>query len=227
MAAERQEIEPLARRLERLRRIELGLLWAAAGRLGPLPAALVAGRPGAANARLAVRRAQERFRLCGVVSAGWCGALDPALRVGQVVVADRVMSDSGSEEYEARPVAGRATTGPVLTVDHFVATAEEKRRLRQRGAVAVEMEAAAVAAEARRMAIPFFCVRAVSDVAEKTFRVDFNRARLPGGQFSTLRAAAAAGFSPGRWRELLQTWRDARTAAESLGEFLGSCRFEC
>jgi len=227
VAAERQEMAPLARRLRSPERLEIGLPWALSGQLGGLPVALAAGRSGRANAISAVERAAKSFSLRGLVSTGWCGALDPGLHAGQVVLADRVLTLDGAGEFSAQHPGGRAATGPVLTVDHFVGATEEKRRLRQTGAIAVEMEAAAVAVEAQQRGIPFYCVRAVSDVAEKELLVDFNRARLPGGQFSAARAAAQAGLSPRRWSELLEMWRNARAAAEALGEFLGSCRFDC
>jgi adenosylhomocysteine nucleosidase len=227
IAAEREELAPLARRLAAPEWLEAGLRWAAAGRLGSLPVVLAAGGSGRDNARRAVRKLEAMLSLRALVSAGWCGALDPGLAVGQVVVADGVLTEDGQERYAALAPAGRAAAGPVMTVDRFIGQAEEKRRLRRSGAVAVEMEAAAVAAEAARLAVPFYCIRAVSDPAETSFLVEFNRARLPGGSFSAPRAVLQAGFSPQRWGELLELWRGARRAAEALGDYLAECHFAC
>ena len=113
-----------------------------------------------------------------------------------------------------------------MTVDHFVGTADEKRALGSKGAIAVDMEAAGVAAEALERNLPLFCVRVVSDRAERSFEVDFNRARRSDGGFSGVRIAAMAGFKPSRWRELLSFWQDTRLAARGLAGFLGECRFE-
>lgn len=227
VAADRAELKPLARRLEKPEPAAAGLPWAVTGRLGTLPAALVASGAGRANASRTLRQAGQRWMVRAIVSTGWCGALDPALEVGQVVVASRVLSENPPAEYPALPVPGEAVRGTVLTVDRFVGTAEEKSRLRSTGAIAVEMEAAAVAAEAARLGAPFFCVRAVSDPAGRTFRMDFNQARRSDGTFSVPRIVARAALSPARWGELIEMGRAARSSAEALGEFLGSCRFDC
>jgi len=114
-----------------------------------------------------------------------------------------------------------------LTVNRFISTAEEKHRLHATGAIAVEMEAAAVAAEAGRLDLPFFCIRSVSDPAHQTFPIDFNQARRRDGTFSTPRIAAQAALSLSAWRELIGMGRAAHRSAEALGQFLGSCRFDC
>ena len=160
---------------------------------------------------------------------GLCGGLDPALRPDQVVVADRVLSLEPREEYPARwpgCTASGTVCGGVLTVDRFVERPEERRDLRSTGAVAVEMEAAGVAAEALKRELPFFCIRAVSDGAEMTFRIDYNRARLSNGRFSEVRVAREAGLSPACWKEVIWLWRRARSAAEALGDFFASFRFQ-
>ncbi len=227
VAAERAELEPVAGRLTGVRPLEVTPAWALTGRLGPLPVALAASGAGRKPAAAVVRSLAERLRLRGVVSAGWCGGLDPSLQVGQVVVADRVLSEDPPGEFPALPVPGPAATGTVLTVDRFVRTAEEKRRLRATGAAVVDMEAAGVAQEAVRSALPFFCVRVVSDRADKTFVMDFNRARRRDGRFSVGRILAQAGVRPAHWRELFEMGRASRLAARALGAFLGGCRFDC
>ncbi len=89
------------------------------------------------------------------------------------------------------------------------------------------MEAAAVATEAARLAVPFFCIRTVSDSARQTFSIDFNQARRPDGTFSTPQIAARAALSPAGWRDLIRMGRAAHHSAQALGEFLGSCQFDC
>jgi len=140
------------------------------------------------------------------------------------------LADLGRPDQGARRSPGGPPyiyTGPVLTVNRFITTAEEKHLLRATGAIAVEMEAAAVAAEAARLDLPFFCIRTVSDPAGQTFSIDFNQSRRPDGTFSTPRIAAQAALSPAGWRELIRMGRAAHHSAQALGEFLGSCRFGC
>ena len=58
--------------------------------------------------------------------------------------------------------------------DRVAQTAEEKRKLRATGASVVEMEAASVHTSARALGLPFFCVRAVTNLADETFANDLN-----------------------------------------------------
>jgi adenosylhomocysteine nucleosidase len=64
---------------------------------------------------------------------------------------------------------GRATpricAGTIATGDVFVATSSGLAALKQRGADAVDMEASAIAEEAKVAGVPFAAVRVVSDVA--------------------------------------------------------------
>ena len=66
--------------------------------------------------------------------------------------------------------------GPIASIDHVAQTVAEKRQLRKTGAIAVEMEAAAVLERARAWKVPFYCVRAVSDRASEGFALDLNAA---------------------------------------------------
>lgn len=228
VAAERQELAGLLRRASGLQPLELGLRWCRRATLGARPVVLAANGAGRLNAAQVVKNACEELPIRGVVSTGWCGGLDSALWTGQVVVADRVVSLEPPAEFAAQwPGCSRKVArGVVLTVDAMVQTAEQKRALGSMGAVAVEMEAAGVAAQAQKRDLPFFCVRAVSDAAATTFRIDYNRARRADGRFSAARVVAQAGLVPERWKELLGLWRAAKSAAEALGEFFESCRFE-
>lgn len=244
VAADRRELAGIARLASSgvnpraasgLETVDLSIEWSRIGRLGARIVVLAANGAGRTNAARAVRNASEKLAIAGVVSTGLCGGLAPALAPGAVVVADRVISLAPAAalgalrprraEQGARAVAGVAN-GPVLTVDYVVQSAEEKQRLRSTGAVAVEMEAAGVAAEAQKRGLPFFCIKVVSDAAEESFGIDYNRARRPDGRFSTARIAGQAGLSPAHWRELLGWRRRIAAGAEALGEFFRGAEFE-
>lgn len=158
---------------------------------------LVANGPGA---RL-VRRVLARKRDVDlIVSVGFCGALDPALRVGDIVDAERV-----------------------FTADRVAVTAVEKRILRkQTGADAVEMEAGAVEAKAREWGTPFHCVKVVSDTAADDLPLDFNKYRDSEGRFSRVRIAFAALRRPSALAGLMRLDKNCRRAAEELGAFLAN-----
>src|SRR5580704_1861981 len=119
---------------------------------------MIANGPGRALAARAL--SDDMLRSVGmenvtvVVSTGYCGALDPKLRVGDIVVSD------DTPLFSDRACA----RGVVTTRDRVAVTASEKRALRaETGAIAVDMEAAAVQSRARKLGIPFACIRVVSD----------------------------------------------------------------
>jgi nucleoside phosphorylase len=186
----------------------------------------VAHGPGRKLAAEAVDAALDRERPDALASVGFCGALDASLAAGEVFVATRV--ESGSESYEAaQPDTRRAfRSGALISTDHVVASVAEKQRLGAGGAAAVEMEAAAVAGRARLEDLPFYCVRAVLDLASEGFILDYNGLRGPDGRFSRARILRAALAHP--WPvapELMRLGRRGRMAARALGEFFADCRF--
>jgi len=199
------------------------------GNLSGQQARFVANGPGVKNARSAVEAVWQTENPSAIVSVGYVGALDPALEVGQIFVARRVKRIGEKLDYQgelpAFPNAEGVAQGKLLTIDRVAQTSQEKRMLRQSGADAVDMEAYAVAGEAKQRGIPFYCVRVVSDHADTDFPVDFNRARRPDGTFAGWRILAQAGFSSSRWRRLLDLKRDADLASHRLAEFLKTCKF--
>jgi adenosylhomocysteine nucleosidase len=189
---------------------------------------LAANGPGPELAREAVMAAVVRENPDKVVNTGFCGALDPSLDIGDVVVASSIDAVDLGRCYITRiPRYDRpATTGRMVSVGHVVQTAAEKRALRDRDAVAVEMEAASVAAWAEERNLPFYCVRAVTDRAAEDFVVDFNTARDETGRFSRYRILGAALKHPlAGIPELIRLARRGSRAARNLGEFIVNCCF--
>ena len=100
----------------------------------------------------------------GLISAGFCGGLDDSLAPGDLIL-------GGTPEFEAsaNPLgrarrAGPHRVGTIVTSDHVVNDLEEKRTLvRNSGALAVDMEAAAVGRAAKEAGLPFLCVKVVLD----------------------------------------------------------------
>ena len=103
---------------------------------------------------------------------GLCGALDPALRVGDVAVYEQIADDGGTIELDpefARAFARALNCAPVRSanVAAFVATASAKAALRaSSGAAAIDMEASAIARALHARGARVAMVRVVSDTAD-------------------------------------------------------------
>jgi adenosylhomocysteine nucleosidase len=115
-----------------------------------------------------------RSGVAGVVSFGLCGALDPSLKVGDLVIGETVADADDCYEADSAWAARIAALLPEASVGRFaraerpVASAAEKAELRQRtGAIAVDLESFPVAKLARWFGVPFAVVRAVSDAADR------------------------------------------------------------
>lgn len=187
------------------------------------PALFVANGPGPALAAAAAAEALEKKRnVSAFISTGFCGALDAALRCGDIFIADAINGEPAGRPQAPRPFAA----GALVSQDRVACAVDEKQRLRQTGALAVEMEAAGVARVARDAGIPFYCVRVVSDLAGEALPLDFNRMRNAAGRFSRSRILLAACRHPGRiFPELMRFDRNCKSAAMALGDFLADCRF--
>src|SRR5205814_300424 len=96
--------------------------------------------------RLIGRALSQPRGATGLASVGFCGALDPALGIGDIVVTGDCLQHT----------SGAFVQGRSLCLDRVAVTAAEKRRLRATtGAAVIEMESAAVAAKAREWGLPF------------------------------------------------------------------------
>jgi adenosylhomocysteine nucleosidase len=222
IAADPRECSALLTHWQDSRPLQLPVNWARAGHWKGREVLAIANGAGAGRAFAAVLVAPRPSAICNI---GFCGALDASLRIGDIVVATEVRN--GDQSYPAHlPTANLPTTGAVASIDHVAQTAAEKSNLRATGASIVEMEAAGVARASEDLGLPFYCIRAVSDLATEDFANDFNAALGPDGQFSVLRLVAGAMASPKkRFSELMRLKQRTALASQKLGDFLANCSF--
>jgi adenosylhomocysteine nucleosidase len=233
VAAEAREFSGLLRHAERVVKLNWPVDFARKIWLNGRAALLVANGPGPKLAGEAVEVAKGREELTGLVSTGFCGALDPALKACDIFVATEVISmqhlETGFQSVaQAHPVHSTReyATGGLLSQDSVICTADGKSAMRKlTGAGAVEMEAVAVAEEAAAWNITFYCIRVVTDGAREGFPLDFNRYRHAGGRFSRARILAAALRRPWIFLGLLGLNQRSKHAAQALGDFLADTRF--
>lgn len=226
VAAERRELAGVLARCRRVERLHWPVQFARRAEFNGRAFVLVANGSGTELAGAAADAAREED-VDMVISTGYCGALDEALRPGDIFVATRVETPHGASYQAVVPrISEPFASGVLHTSAQVVLRAEDKRRLRETGAKAVDMEAAAVAGRAVRRGVAFCCVRAVTDTAEESFALDYNALREAEGRFSRWRIAAAALRRPlaGVPDVVRLDWR-CRKATRALGEFLGDCQF--
>jgi len=189
---------------------------------------LVANGPGEALATEALGVAVGREKLSAVVSTGYCGALNPELAPGEIVVATRIESlERGGIVRGTAPCTSRLyREGTLFTSGHVVRTAAERQELNKRGGDAVDMEAASIGAQASRLGLQFYSIRAVTDLANEDLNLDFDAARGPDGRLRGWKILLDGLARP--WHCLPELWKlrgRASLASKQLGLFLAECRF--
>ncbi len=147
---------------------------------------------------------------------GSCGSLDPALEPGRLLIAPQALADDGTslalaqhrrlgevrapgfitEALLAEAGAEQATAGPVVSSDLFYDCQERSADWIAAGAVAVEMEAAAIFALAARRGVEAGCALLVSNraVGESSY-LDANSLHAAELRLGTLAIAALSRAS--------------------------------
>jgi adenosylhomocysteine nucleosidase len=178
---------------------------------------VVCGGIGAEPARRAAEAVIAIYEPEIVYSAGFAGALDPALKVADILFPARVIDAGDSSSVDTGTGQG------ILVTFGAVATPEQKVKLgKSFNAQAVDMEAAAVARAAAARGVRFAAVKAISD------EVGFS---LPGmnhptgfidssGEFQTGRFARFIMIRPWTWAAALRLARNSNRAALALSAWL-------
>ena len=154
-----------------------------------------------------------------LVSFGFAGGLDPALRPGTVVIPNSILSEGHS--YATEPaLADRfgGLTGHCLVADALAATdAAAKRRLHAKtGAHAIDLESGSVARVALAHGLPFVVVRAISDAAERDLPPAALQALDRRGRIDLMRVLGSLLRQPMQLPALLSLASDALLARRAL-----------
>ena len=164
-----------------------------------------------------------------VVSAGLCGALDPNLAAGDLVLPERVIGPTGAEACSATDVHRRAVArvpsariGPIVTTLDVVATPEAKAELRARtGAVAADMESSVILRAAAAAELPSLVVRGVSDDARQALPPELIDMMSPEGRLRIGRAGALLAHPAMLPRALSLHWATAGALRAVAGVLAG------
>ena len=193
-------------------------------------AAVVCAGTGYERAYRVARACIEEFSPRVVISLGFAGACVPELGPGAIVVPERVVvpeevpdpvSKSPDESYGAKEFSCVCGTGALASVNS-VASGEGKRQVRLHyGAVAVEMEAAGVAAAAAEYGREFAAIKAISDGVEEN--LDFLSPFVIPGGFAMRRFLAYVAVRPRLWRRIAVLERNSKLAAAALEPAVIEC----
>jgi adenosylhomocysteine nucleosidase len=166
----------------------------------------------------AARRAAEAvIALYGpklVYSAGFAGALDPGLKVADILQPLRLVNASDGSSLNLDHGQG------VLVSFAAVASPAQKASLRDSfGAQAVDMEAAAVARAAEARGVGFAIVKVISD--EFDFDFPYMERFVDGnGRFLEGRFAWFAALRPWLWPQVARLARNSNRASHRLCDWL-------
>jgi adenosylhomocysteine nucleosidase len=157
-----------------------------------------------------------------VVSAGVCGALAPELGVGALVIPEAVLGPDG-RRYATAVVGGARRHGTLVTTDRVLEDGAAKSRLwLQTGALAADMESAAILEWAAARGVPGLVVRGVCDPAGRGVPADLARAVYADGRVRPMRAVTAMLARPRALADAV-TLRTATAAAlKTVAAMLGT-----
>lgn len=192
---------------------------------------VAAGRPGIFTIIVGIGRQNaeqsvRNFLTSGspelMVTCGFAGGLNPALKLGDVIFESGKLKTE-SVNLEKKLLAAGAKPVKFFCADHIATTVAEKQSLRaQTGADAVEMESAAIHAVCAERGIPCVTVRVVSDPADEALPLDFNTLAKPDRSLDFGKLAWAIAKSPGKIPQLLALGKKTKFAAEQLADVLAN-----
>jgi adenosylhomocysteine nucleosidase len=124
-------------------------------------------------------------------------------------------------KHPPSPDPTRLYSGKLLSATRVVVAAVEKRRLgEETGAVAVDMESAAVARRAAAAGVPMLALRGITDGAEESLPLDFALCFDSAGQFHHLRLIGLLARRPRAVGGLICLGRRSSQAGRALAAFL-------
>jgi len=219
------ELQPFLGRCERVRKYTGGDFRFRGGRYDGIRIVVAESGAGRHRARRAAQALIDAHHPTWVLSCGFAGALQPQIKIGQIVVADRLLAaDRPPVQIDVKMPADPARglhVGAILTTDQIVRSVVEKQAIAtQSGALCVDMESHAVAEFCRDQGLRCLAIRVMTD--------DLSRDLPPEvlsvfGSTGAVRMGAVVGAlwkRPSSYQDLLQLREVAAQAAEKLADFL-------
>ncbi|HDE5602246.1 TPA: 5'-methylthioadenosine/S-adenosylhomocysteine nucleosidase [Staphylococcus aureus] len=201
IGAMEEEVTILKNKLTQLSEISVAHVKFYTGILKDREVVITQSGIGKVNAAISTTLLINKFKPDIIINTGSAGALDESLNVGDVLISDDVKyhdADATAFGYEygqipQMPVAFQssklliekvsqvvqqqltAKVGLIVSGDSFIGSVEQRQKIKKAfpNAMAVEMEATAIAQTCYQFNVPFVVVRAVSDLANGEAEMSF------------------------------------------------------
>jgi len=202
MGAMPEEIEPLLKKVENVKKIEYANNSYYEATYKGKKLVIAYSKIGKVFSSLTASTLIEKFGCSKLLFSGVAGAINPELHIGDLIIADKLCQhdlditifghDHGyvpegavfvETDRELREIAKEVAKkneltlieGTIATGDQFVASNERKEFILSTfNADAIEMEGASVAVVCNALNTPFFVLRAISDTANDDAGMDFD-----------------------------------------------------
>ncbi len=187
---------------------------------------LIHSGAGAENARKAAELAVSKGAT-QLMSWGCAAALSPDLKMGDLVLAESLISSDGQEisvnatwHQHAKNVLGSEITaykGALIASEKVVSTAQEKHTIFEKtGAIALDMESGAIANVATHYAMPFLVIRAIADPASMDLPNALENALNEKGEVAITRILKSLVLNPKEIPHLIQIGQYFQIAKKTL-----------
>ncbi len=173
-------------------------------------AVIVCGGIGSESARRATEAVISLYAVDEIASAGFAGALDSNMRVGEIIRPGKVIDIADGSATVIPHGKGR-----LLSSASVAGTLQKAKLGESYGAQAVDMEAASVARGAEIRGVKFVAIKVISD------ELDFDMPDLRpfignNGQFRTGAFVTYAAIRPWMWSKIGQLARNSARASATL-----------
>ncbi|MBV7406437.1 5'-methylthioadenosine/S-adenosylhomocysteine nucleosidase [Enterobacter sp. ENT03] len=215
IGAMEEEVTLLRDKIENRQTLNIAGCEIYTGTLNGTEVALLKSGIGKVAAAMGATLLLERCKPDVIINTGSAGGLAPTLKVGDIVVSDEARyhdADVTAFGYELGQLPGcpagfkadeklvaaaetciaelnlHAVRGLIVSGDAFINGAENLAKIRHNfpQAIAVEMEATAIAHVCHNMGVPFVVVRAISDVADQESHLSFDEFLVVAAKQSSL-----------------------------------------
>ena len=212
MGAMPEEIEPLLAKVENINKVEYANNSYYEATYKGKELVIAYSKIGKVFSALTASTLLEKFSCNKLLFSGVAGAINPALNIGDLIIADKLCQhdldisifghDFGYVPEGAKFVESDKTLreiakevaknndlslieGTIATGDQFVASNERKEFIAKNfEADALEMEGASVAVVCDALNVPFFVLRAISDTANDDAGMDFDEFMVSSAKIS-------------------------------------------